>query len=85
MKRKTIAKLAFTTAFVTFSLGAMNLARADDPLKYPPFSWLSDKPAAKPAQPEKKDAGKPGKPDINQTTDEKKHWYDGDFMGLDDD
>ena len=85
MKTSTMTKLAFSTALAAFSFGAVNLAHADDPLKYPPFSWPSDKPAAEPAQPEKKTAGKPGKTDIYQTRDEKKQWYDGDFMGLDDD
>ena len=82
MKSRKIAKVAFSAALATLTFGVIGEARADDPLKYPPFSWPSDAPAAKQ---EKKNAGKPAKPDVYQTTDEKKQWYDGDFLGLDDD
>lgn len=79
-----IAKLVFSAAFAAFSLGGVDKARADDPLSYPPFSWPSDKPdKSSPAR--GKDTAKPGKPNIYQNKDETKQWYDGDFLGMDDD
>ncbi len=81
---KLVGKFALTAALATFSMGGINMAQAQDPLKYPPFSWPSDT-AEKPARPEKKAAPKPEKLDIYQSKDASKQWYDGDFLGMDDD
>jgi hypothetical protein len=81
---KLVRKFALTAALTTFTIGGINMAQAQDPLKYPPFSWPSEK-AEKPAPPERKVAPKPGKPDIYQNRDASKQWYDGDFLGMDDD
>lgn len=79
-----ITKIAVATALATFSFAAIDAARADDPMNYPPFSWPSDKPA-KPSTSEKKESVKPVKPDIYQSRDASKQWFDGDFLGMDDD
>ena len=76
--------LALTAVLGSFSPGVIDMAYADDPLKYPPFSWPVDK-AEKPGPSDRQKAAKQGKPDFNQHKDETKQWYDGDFMGLDDD
>ena len=82
--KKIVGKFALTTALAIFSTGEINVAQAQDPLKYPPFSWPSEE-AERPTPPEKKVAPKPGKPDIYQSRDAAKQWYDGDFLGMDDD
>ena len=61
----------------------IDVAHADDPLKYPPFSWPVDK--SDQSRSSDRKAAKSGKPDLYQNKDETKQWFDGDFMGLDDD
>ena len=79
-----IIKIAVTIALATFSFAATDSARADDPLNYPPFSWPSDK-TVKPSSSEKKESIKPMKPSNDQSRNASGQWYDGDFLGMDDD
>lgn len=74
----------YTVALALLSPGLIAMAHADDPLKYPPFSWPADNPD-QPRTVDRRKAVKPGKPDLYQNKDETKQWYDGDFMGMDDD
>ena len=89
---KSIALLASASAFSFIVTGA---ARADDPLKYPPFNWnfndgpvtigkKADKPAESPKG-KKGDKNSGPQTDFSQGKDKSKQWYDGDFNGLDDD
>ena len=91
--RKSIALLATAGAF---SFIAATAAKADDPLKYPPFNWnfndgpvvIGPKPAEKPADAKKgkkNPADNGPQRDFSQGKDKSKQWYDGDFNGLDDD
>ena len=67
------------TIFALYS----TLAFADNPLDYPPFKWY---PLLPPAKVEAKNStSNPAKPDIYQNKDKTKQWYEGDFIGLDDD
>jgi hypothetical protein len=80
----SIIKITVAIALTTYSLATSDAARADDPLNYPPFAWPSDKPL-KHSSSEKKESVKSVKPDIYQSRDASGQWYDGDFLGMDDD
>lgn len=82
--RNRTSKLACAFALTIFLFEGSHVARADDPENYPPFSWPSDKPV-KPPPSERKNSVKPGKTDIYQSRDASKQWFDGDFLGMDDD
>lgn len=79
-----ITKITFITTLATFSSGTIHVAKADDPLKYPPFSWPAEDNVKSSPSVSKKSV-KPGKTDFYQTKDESRQWYDGDFLGMDDD
>lgn len=83
--KKGIIKLAFIASLVASLFYGIDKAMADDPLKYPPFSWPSDQPEKAPSSGGRKDSVKSRKPDIYQNRDATKQWYDGDFLGMDDD
>jgi hypothetical protein len=100
MKKSVLKSIALLASASALSFIATGAARADDPLKYPPFNWnFNDAPvvigakADKPA--EAKGDTKKGKKattnnngpqtDFSQGKDKSKQWYDGDFNGLDDD
>jgi hypothetical protein len=95
MKKSVLKSIALLASASAFSLIATGAARADDPLKYPPFNWnfndgpitigkKADKPAeAKKGKKDPKDSGP--QTNIYQGTDKTKQWYEGDFNGLDDD
>ena len=83
-----LKKMAIVTTAASIVFAFSGAARADDPLKYPPFTWPSASPenkaeAASPAKKGKKDNGP--QRDFSQGKDKSKQWYDGDFDGLDDD
>ena len=99
MKKSMLKSIALLASASAFSFFATSAARADDPLKYPPFNWnFNDGPvvvgpkAEKPAE-AKADTKKGKKTSTNngpqtdfaQGKDKSKQWYDGDFNGLDDD
>ncbi len=77
-------RIMISAAALGFALALSTSARADDPLNYPPFSWPSDHPAGPVKKPKKVSPGRE-KEDIYQNKNLQKQWYDGDFMGMDDD
>ena len=95
MKNISVKSIALLASASAFSLIATTVAKADDPLKYPPFNWsfndgpvvIGPKPAEKPAEAKKgknTPANNGPQRDIMQGKDKTKEWYDGDFNGLDD-
>jgi len=99
MKKSVLKSIALLASASAFSFIATGAARADDPLKYPPFNWnFNDGPVAigpKAAKPTETKGDTKGKKtttnnngpqtDFSQGKDKNKQWYDGDFNGLDDD
>ena len=84
MSNIKISIVFFIIVLASFSPGLIAMAHADNPLKYPPFSWPADNPD-QPRTSNRQKTAKPGKTDLYQNKDETKQWYDGDFMGMDDD
>jgi hypothetical protein len=63
-------------------------ALADNPLDYPPFKWYPLLPEPKSAKPDQVKADKQNnsvQTNIMQNKNKSKQWYEGDFMGMDDD
>lgn len=88
MKISKILKCGLAVTTICSSFGLATIARADNPLDYPPFKWYPLLPEPKAAQPAKASADKQNsgpQTNFSQGKDKSKQWYDGDFNGLDDD
>ena len=88
MKVSNIIRWGLATTAICVSFGLTSVAHADNPLDYPPFKWYPLFPESKEVRQGQSNSDKSnGGPQTNimQNKNKSKQWYEGDFMGMDDD